>query len=310
MATSERATGAKSFATPDRTPSREEVGYQSNSCHHRSQRRDRAPAHTRPPLCSEGYDAVQHRMRGNPPHAFVQVLHLETANRLATAQSALRAATAAFTITTSKEGTVDEIPKPELLNPDRENRDDREDFTAKDHRSQSQLLAKALGESCAYADQLWEQVNALRGYLLDSLPPDPRSPGPHTTAAASPTGPDDDDGWQNWINVFATTTSVLCGSHGDSGFGLSRARDEARLRRAAPAPTMHARQPRLDGPEPTPTVSQDPAPTLQPPDEPPADVTATIRSIGKTAVAAVVTVLALRGLRTRPGTDRNSDKRT
>lgn len=198
-----------------------------------------------------------------------------------------------------------EIPKPELLNPDRENRDDREDFTAKDHRSQSQLLAKALGESCAYADQLWEQVNALRGYLLDSLPPDPRTPGPHTTASASPTGPDDEDGWTRWIAAFATTTSVLCGSHGDSGFGLSRAREEARLRRTAHALTLHARHPRLDGPEPTPTVSHGPAPAAQPPDEPPAHATTTTRSIGKTVAAAVVTVLALRGLRTRPGTHRD-----
>lgn len=198
-----------------------------------------------------------------------------------------------------------EIPKPELLDPDRVDRDDREDFTADDHRSQAQLLAKALGESCAYADQLWDQVNALRGYLLNSLPPDPRTPGPHATAAASPSGPDDEDGWVNWINAFATTTSVLCGSHGDSGFGLSRAKEEAQLRRTVPELTLHARHPDLGEPEPAPTpataVSHDPAPSVQPP----AHVKATGRSIGKTVAATVVTVLALRGLRTRPDTHRD-----
>lgn len=203
-----------------------------------------------------------------------------------------------------------EIPKPELLNPDRENRDDREDFTAEDHRSQAQVLATALGESCAYADQLWEQVNALRGYLLDSLPPDPRTPGPHTTAGASPTGPDDDKGWTRWINAFATTTSVLCGSHGDSGFGLSRAREEARLRRTAPELTLHARHPDLGSaaPESAPADMPAPAPSTQPSGQLPAHAAATTWSVGKTVGAAVVTVLALRGLRIRPSTCRDTAK--
>ena len=146
---------------------------------------------------------------------------------------------------TSRKDPMYEIPKPELLDPDRVTRDDREDFTPADHRSQAQLLGKALGDSCAYADQLWEQVNALRAYLLDSLPPDPRRPGPHTTASASPTGPDDDDGWARWMNAFAATTSVLCGAHGDSGFGLSRAREEAQVRRTAPELTLQAHRPEL-----------------------------------------------------------------
>lgn len=199
-----------------------------------------------------------------------------------------------------------EIPKPELLDPDRVDRDDREDFTADDHRSQAQLLAKALGESCAYADQLWDQVNALRDYLLNSLPPDPRTPGPHATAAASPSGPDDEDGWVNWINAFATTTSVLCGSHGDSGFGLSRAREEAQLRRTAPELTLHARHPDLGEPEPTPAEPHDAPPSAQSP----ADSPTITRSVGRAVAGGAVAVLALRGLRTLPGLHRDPVERT
>jgi hypothetical protein len=196
---------------------------------------------------------------------------------------------------------VYEIPKPALLDADRVDRDDREEFTLNDHRSQSQLLAKALGESCAYADQLWNQVNALRGYLLDSLPPDPRTPRPHTTAAASPTGPDDEGGWQHWIEAFATTTSVLCGSHGDSGFGLSRARQEAQLRRTAPELALHAQ--RLDRERAQQTApSADPSPTHS--STPPvaaarAHETPIVNApaVIKGAAAAVVGLLAIRGLR-------------
>lgn len=138
---------------------------------------------------------------------------------------------------------MQEIPKPELLNPDRIDRDDREDMSAEDHRSQAQLLSKALEESCGYADQLWEQLDEVRAYLLASLPPDPRMPGPKTTASASPTGPDDEEGWQRWVTTFAATTSVLCGSHGDSGFGLSRAKEEAQVRRSAPIMALRHKYP-------------------------------------------------------------------
>lgn len=192
-----------------------------------------------------------------------------------------------------------EIPKPELLSPDRVDRDDREDFTAEDHRSQSQLLAKALGESCAYADHLWEQLNALRGYLLDSLPPDPRTPGPHTTAAAAPSGPDDEDGWANWIKAFAATTSVLCGSHGDSGFGLSRARQEAQLRRTAPALTrpVDRLEPTAPPPAADDAMTDSPAPGTV--EAAPSNGDPATRFV-KAAAVGVIAVLALRGLRTAP----------
>jgi hypothetical protein len=192
-----------------------------------------------------------------------------------------------------------EIPKPHVLDPDRIDRDDREEFTAEDHRSRAQLFATALGETCEYADQLWNQVNALRSYLLDSLPPDPRKPGPHTTASASPVGPDDDQGWRDWINAFATTTSVLCGPHGDSGFGLSRAREEAQLRRTAPELALHARRP-ASSPEPAPAA--DPSTEADEPKE---------RAEGhsswsplKIAGAAAIAILTVRGLRPYPGGSR------
>lgn len=179
---------------------------------------------------------------------------------------------------------MQEIPKPELLNPDRVDRDDREGVRDADHRSQAQLLAKALGESCAYAEQLWEQLDEVRGYLLESLPPDPRMPGPKTTASASPTGPDDEEGWQRWIATFASTTSVLCGSHGDSGFGLSRAKEEAQLRRSAPVLALQHKYP------PQPAEPTAPAET--------AGAKKTSRwGVAKLAGIAITAALAVRGLR-------------
>lgn len=141
-----------------------------------------------------------------------------------------------------------EIPKPEVLDADRVDRDDREDLSPEDRRSQAQLLAKALAASCDYADALWEQLDVLRGYLLESLPPDPHRAGPHRTAGAAPTGPDDEQGWQRWITAYATTTSTLCGPQGDSGYGLSRARQEAQQRRTSPELLLHHRRPDLGAP--------------------------------------------------------------
>ena len=125
------------------------------------------------------------------------------------------------------------IPKPQVLDPDRLLRDDRERQFSKDRRTRADVLEIALHESCAYAQKLWDDLNAMRQYLLDSLPP-----ATYTTAgpvATAPTGPDDEPGWENWITAFAAVTSALCGPHGDSGFGLRRAHEEAQLRRTAAA---------------------------------------------------------------------------
>ena len=196
---------------------------------------------------------------------------------------------------------MQEIPKPELLDPNRVDRDDRADMTLEDHRSRAQLLGKALDESCAYAQQLWDQVDALRSYLLDTLPPDPRAPGPHNVTSAHPTGPDDAEGWQNWINAFATTTSVLCGAHGDSGFGLSRAREEAQLRRTAPELQMHAEHPQLALPEPQSSGAAQ-QPTGGSISAPQRSAASTMKTVGTAALA----VLAVRGLLPRPKAARRS----
>jgi hypothetical protein len=129
------------------------------------------------------------------------------------------------------------IAKPEVLDPHRILENDIDNFTA-NHEARAVLLQRALNDSCSYAEQLWDTLNALRQYLLDCLPPD-ASPTAEPTSnrpalvgvGAAPTGPDDEQGWPTWITAFASVTSVLCGPHGDSGFGLSRAQEEARRRR-------------------------------------------------------------------------------
>lgn len=126
------------------------------------------------------------------------------------------------------------IPQPHLLDPDRITSDDREDMTSEEHRTRAQQLDKALHQSCEYAQQLWQHLAAARAYLLDSLPSDPRSPGTDPHLGASPTGPDDDEGWQRWTDAYSAVTSILAGPHGDSGFGLDEARHAAKSRREAP----------------------------------------------------------------------------
>jgi hypothetical protein len=123
------------------------------------------------------------------------------------------------------------ISKPEVLDPHRYLGNDIDNFTA-NHEARAVLLQQALEKSCSYAEQLWNELDAMRQYLLDCLPPAPPAASEPTAAGAAPTGPDDEQGWQNWITSFAAVTSVLCGPHGDSGFGLNRAHEEAGRRRA------------------------------------------------------------------------------
>ncbi len=56
------------------------------------------------------------------------------------------------------------IPTPEVLDPDRVLVNDRADFTA-DHQTRAALLEKALHESCAYAGELWNELNAVRHFF-------------------------------------------------------------------------------------------------------------------------------------------------
>lgn len=183
------------------------------------------------------------------------------------------------------------IPSPQVLDPDRILDNDRGDFTA-DHEARAQLLDEALHETCTYAQQLWHDLDAVRGYLLNSLPPDPRAPGPHPSASASPTGPDDDTGWDNWITAYAAVTSVLCGPDGDSGYGLSEGRREATLHRAAPVLRIQAGHPALGQ-----TAAQEVSAGVEH-----AAMKFHHRGRSRTARAAATTVLvllALRGIRPR-----------
>lgn len=183
------------------------------------------------------------------------------------------------------------IPTPHVLDPDRILINDRGEFTAS-HEKRADALQKALTETCEYAQQLWENLDGVRAYLMKSLPPDPRAPGPHPTASASPTGPDDEQGWEEWITAYASVASVLAGPHGDSGFALGEARRAARDRRTAPILNLAAEYPDLGAtpakPEPEPEARQAEAEPNKPPSR-----------FAKATGYAVVALLVLRGLRPR-----------
>lgn len=133
---------------------------------------------------------------------------------------------------------MDEIPMPIVLDPNRMVSNTRDDLTVHAKAGLSEELEKALQQSCDYGQQLWRDLDAVRGFLLDSLPPVPGEiSGRQGATSAAPTGPEDDEGWQNWMAAFAAVTSALAGPHGDSGYGMSEARREAQLRRAAPTVT-------------------------------------------------------------------------
>jgi hypothetical protein len=180
---------------------------------------------------------------------------------------------------------MQEIPRPELLDPDRLLLDDRNDLSAEEHANRAALLNKALHDSCDYAQQLWQRLDAVRGYLLDSLPPDPRSVDGLARRSAAPAGPDDEQGWQNWSAAYAAVTSVLAGPHGDSGFGSEEAEREARDRRL-PVPVAAAEPARV--PEP----AAEPVPAGRP-----AEHAAPARNRWLLAGRVAVVLLAVRGLR-------------
>jgi hypothetical protein len=153
--------------------------------------------------------------------------------------------------------SLEEVPKPQLLDPDRILGDEREEMTLEDHRDRARELNAALHDSCAYADQLWERLDGVRRYLVDSLP-EPRL-NPHAVGGASPTGPDDEHGWQAWADAYAGITAVLAGPHGDSGFAEDEARQIARARlefAGGSEPSMET----IEGADPVP--APEPAPVL------------------------------------------------
>ncbi len=146
------------------------------------------------------------------------------------------------------------IPMPAVLDAQRPHLTGSEQIA--DAESQVSMLREALEQACDYGQALWRQLDAVRNYLLLSLPSDPRTPGAHRVTAA-PAGPDDDEGWQRWMTAFAETTGALAGPQGDSGFGTSEARREADQRRCAPNLRLLAQLPELTADEP---AADSPAP--------------------------------------------------
>jgi hypothetical protein len=122
------------------------------------------------------------------------------------------------------------IPAPQVLDPDRILGHNADTEFLADQRPEVELVKIALQESCGYAQQLWQELDQVRTYLMQSLPPDSDNSDLPSTGA-HPNGPNDDDGWRSWTSTFAAVTSVLCGPHGDSGYGYSEAMQAERRRR-------------------------------------------------------------------------------
>jgi hypothetical protein len=136
------------------------------------------------------------------------------------------------------------IPLPAVIDPDRIYLEAQEKSARQ--QDKAEIYKEALDSACDYAQKLWHELDVVRGYLLTSLPTDPRLPGPHRLTA-SPTGPDDEPGWQAWIDTYARATSVLAGPKGDAGYGYGEGRQQAQLRRTATNLRALARRPHLEG---------------------------------------------------------------
>lgn len=188
------------------------------------------------------------------------------------------------------------IPQPHLLDPDRLLINDRGGFFA-DHEARATELDKALHETCSYAQQLWQTLDSARQYLTECLPPDPRGPDSmHAPLGAHPTGPEDDGGWNDWMATFAAVSSVMCGPHGDSGYGLKEAEQAATIRRDAPTVLLRRHHPELQQ---QPGSSAHTSPSGVSPATGIADAggrSADRRSTSKTVGIALLVVLAVRGL--------------
>jgi len=182
-----------------------------------------------------------------------------------------------------------EIPMPEVLDPDRPR------LVALEHEGDPQVRADAIDaafrKATDYGQQLWRSLEELRQYLLDSLPPDRRHPGGDAERlGTSPTGPDDDAGWDRWIGTYAMVSSALAGPHGDSGYGLRQAEQEATNRRSAAGVLLQAERGRVAA-----AAEQN---------RPAARAAVAWEAIGKAAVGIVGAVVLIRGLGSRRRTAR------
>ncbi|MGH8862680.1 MAG: hypothetical protein ACRDVG_15850 [Jatrophihabitantaceae bacterium] len=112
-----------------------------------------------------------------------------------------------------------------MLDPDRLVVNSRGDFTDHDRAELLPPVEAALHESCDYAQRLWHELDAVRAYLLESLPRGKSGGSP------SPVAPRDGESWTNWMTAYASVTASLAGPDGDSGHGEQEASHEAQLRR-------------------------------------------------------------------------------
>lgn len=120
-----------------------------------------------------------------------------------------------------------EIPQPEVLNPDRLG-GNRDTMGFGGDPETAERLFRELQETCEYARALWQQLDAVRNYLVDSLPRPAATGGP--LGGASPAGRDDERGWQAWTDVYTAVVGCLEGPRRDSGFGHDEARQIVRSR--------------------------------------------------------------------------------
>lgn len=79
--------------------------------------------------------------------------------------------------------------QPQLLDPERELRDDREDMRLEEHRISARRLDAPVHARCGYAEQRWTDVARVRQYRYDDLPLDPRRAASER-GGTSPTEPD------------------------------------------------------------------------------------------------------------------------
>ena len=85
---------------------------------------------------------------------------------------------------------MDQIGMPELLDPQRLVVTSRSDLIDHDRKRFVSSLEEAVRELCAYSQRMWNDLNSVRTYLVESLPPEAGS----SRTATSPTGPDDEEG--------------------------------------------------------------------------------------------------------------------
>lgn len=105
------------------------------------------------------------------------------------------------------------IPKPQAL--------DADAMLFQVPQGDEERFAETLRGTCAYAEQLWRQLQAVREYLLRST----------QEGRARPAGPQDEPGWREWRDIYAAVTGVLAGPRHDAGFAASEAELESRYRR-------------------------------------------------------------------------------